>query len=258
MTENNNNNNNEDFYECNNENENENLFNFIDSIILSNNTEYLCIVDNSKLEPYTETWKYNRTLNVQKIKDIINSYENKDIIDSILYFFYNKENNKYICFDGNHRKEALNILANRGKKIKVLCYIYNNLSEQDVITKFKIINESTPIPTIYYELINNTNSNVNEIIIMNKKEIIERCLHEYSKKYHKFYSTSSKPKRPNFNDTLFCDLCNELENINKIKNSFELMEELNALNNFNKNRLTKKLSIKILEKCKKYDFYLFI
>ena len=77
--------------------------------------------------------------------------------------------------------------------IKVCCYIYKdpNLTEKTIdkaITdKFKMINQNTPIPDIYMDILDNIDNN----LLKNKKDIIEDVFLEYKKLYPEFYSISS-------------------------------------------------------------------
>lgn len=95
------------------------------SIILRDDLmENMCILDSNILENSTESWKYNRNLNSDKINEIKLIVKDKLILDTVLHFFYTDDTSKLICFDGNHRREAL-ILLNKidGINIKVCCYI---------------------------------------------------------------------------------------------------------------------------------------
>lgn len=240
------------------------------SIILKDGlSEYMCVLDSNNIENITEQWKYNRILNVDKVNEIKHVIKNKTILDSVLHFFYSNDgkNEKLICFDGNHRREAL-ILLNKidNINIKVCCYIYlnNNIINIDaeIINKFKIINQNTPIPDIYSDIIDNLNSTD---LIKNKltckKNIIEETFNEYKIKYKKFYSISSKCRKPNFNDVLFKDLCNTFI----FDDKKELDKYLLKLNNENSTKFNNKndeslpkLSTTIINKCTLYKFYLFI
>lgn len=236
------------------------------SIILTDNqTEYMCVINSNQLEDITEQWKYNRNLNFDKVKEIKNAIKDKIILDSVLHFFYTNENanENLICFDGNHRREAL-ILLNKidNINIKVCCYIYKNNDLKniniEIMNKFKIINQMTPIPDIYSDIIDNLNK-TNQNLIIHKKDIIEELFTEYKVKYKKFYSINSKCRRPNFNDTVFKDLCAKFQ-FNDKKELHNLLLQLNDKNKLEQIRTNVKtiISNQILTKCKTNDFYLFI
>jgi hypothetical protein len=229
------------------------------SIILQDNlSEYMCVFDSSILEESSEQWKYNRNLNNDKIVSICNIIKDKIILDTVLHFFYFNDNGieKLICFDGNHRREALILLYKKYKiNIKVCCYIYkckniNNI-DKEIVDKFKIINQMTPIPDIYNDIINNLDNND---ALIKHKNILEEIFKIYKKKYKEFYSINSKCRRPNFNETTFKDLCNLFE----INSKQELLEHLDTYNLKKRKKIHNSfLSKTNVAKCEVHGFYIF-
>lgn len=225
------------------------------SIILKPDlTENMCVLNSSDLEYNSEQWKYNRNLNIDKVKEIMNMIKDtkKEILDTVLHCYY--FNGKLIVFDGNHRRESLILLSHEQIYIKVCCYIYKdpNLTEKTIdkaITKkFNMINQNTPIPDIYIDILENIDQCDK---LKNKKDIIEDIFSEYKMLYPNFYSVNSKCRRPNFNDTIFKDLCNKFDFDSK-EQLIEILKECNV----------KKISSNtkyenMLNKCDKYNFYLF-
>lgn len=245
---------------CNNEDDNSEFYDtniepFENKLISVNKNEWISIVKSSDLEEWTQTWKYNRDINIDKVKEIVEIYKSKKFMDSLLYFFYNKNKNKYICIDGCHRLNALILLAKTtNTNIKVLCYIYNNFTKKEIVDKFNDINKSTPIPELYFEY-----ANTKDECVKDKCQIIAKVFNEYKIKYNAFYSLSQSPNRPNFNETMFYNLCNSF-NDNTLCDYELLKNELQQLNIKNKNiskNNSKILSKKQLEKCEKESFFLF-
>lgn len=235
----------------------ENIHN--NAIILKDNmSEYMCVFDSLKLEEISEQWKYNRNLNTDKIKSIYNTIKDKLILDTVLHFFYVNDNGieKLICFDGNHRREALILLYKKDNfNIKVCCYIYMcknvNCVDKEIVDKFKIINQMTPIPDIYNDIIDNLDDNK---ILIDKKNIIEDVYNLYKNRYKSFSSLSSKCKRPNFNETIFKDLCNTFT----FSNKEELLSYLEQYNIEKKKKIyNSNLSEKTIAKCETQKFYIF-
>jgi hypothetical protein len=229
------------------------------SIILQNNlSEYMCVFDSSKLEEFSEQWKYNRNLSNEKIQSICNNIKDKYILDTVLHFFYVNDNGneKLICFDGNHRREALILLYKKSTiNIKVCCYIYKckdvNHIDKEIVDKFNIINQMTPIPDIYNDIVNNLGSNDN---LINKKNIIEEVYKSYKNNYKAFYSVNSKCRKPNFNETTFKDLCNMFE----FSSKNELINKLEELNDIKRKKIFNTLlSQNQRAKCESQKFYLF-
>ena len=246
--------------------ENENFFENGKIVLVDdNNDEYFTVINSSDLQ-YTEQWTYNRVLNPEKVKDIMMYYKNtkKYTIDSMLHFVISTD--KYVCLDGNHRREALILLFKTEKiNLKIPCYISKCKTENidlEIREKFNIVNQNTPIPNVYIDIIDNIgindngingNDTTNENLII-KKDLIEEAFNFYKKNYKNLYSKNAKCRRPLFNETTFKDLCNELtfSDIN------ELYKQLKELNLENKKTKTKNITINMLNKCQAYDFYLFI
>lgn len=229
------------------------------SIILQESiSEYMCVFDSSILEEYSEQWKYNRNLSNDKVESILNSIKDKYILDTVLHFFYVNDNGieKLICFDGNHRREALILLYKMNNiNIKVCCYIYKcqniNFLDKEIVDKFRIINQMTPIPDIYNDIIENLDNNK---MLIDKKNIIEEVFVLYKKKYKLFYSVNSKCRRPNFNETTFKDLCN----VFTFNNKQELISCLEDYNSEKKKKLYNiGLSKTTIAKCETQKFYIF-
>lgn len=116
-----------------------------------------------------------------------------------------------------------------------------------------MLNQSTPIPDIYIDIIHNINSvnNVDDNSLKIKKDIIEQVFLRYKTLYPDFYSVNSKCRRPNFNDTMFKDFCNKFD----FQTKQELIDLLNKCNI--KKTSSNNKHFKMLEKCTKRNFYLF-
>lgn len=223
------------------------------SIILCetiNITEYMCVLNTSDLITFTETWKYNRKINQDKVEEIKKYIKHKLTLDSVLYFYM--YNNKLICYDGNHRLQSLaDLYTLHNLNIKVCCFITIPVDplniDVEIRDKFKLLNQNTPIPDIYLEIVNNLDKNDSFI---QRKDIIEETFNEYKIKYKEYYKTSNKPRKPHFNETIFKDLCNELN----FNNKKELECELKTMNKLKKK---KKMTTMIEVKCDLQEFYLF-
>jgi hypothetical protein len=221
----------------------------------ADNTELMCILKSSLLDKYAENWSNNRQINQDKVNEITNIIRSKQILDTVLQCFFIED--KLIVFDGGHRLKSLKSLYNYDKlDINVMCYIYIYSTDKidkinKIITeKFNILNESTPISNIDYDVANNIDNAIN------KSKIIDGVLSEYKNKYKLFYKITNNCRKPHFNDTKFKNLCSQLE-FNTI---IELDKELNEKNEKNKKEylLTSKLNTAQRNKCEKDNFFLFI
>lgn len=218
-----------------------------------NKNSVIYILSNSELEDFTCSWEYNRLLSETKVESILNEIKDDDVLESVLNAFYDKPNNKFVIYDGCHRREALCLLAKQNIEIKVMCCVYFNLSKSDVIKKFEIINSNTPIPKLTMDLLKNESD---EHQIRMKEKIIHNVLKDYIVMYPKFYNKSGNPRRPNFNDTMFIDLCNDIGVFRDEKTLRHKLEELNANNK--ETSVSLRLTDTFITKCKQSNFYLFI
>ena len=176
---------------------------------------------------------------------------NFTVLDSNLYFYL--DNGKLICFDGNHRLESIILLKQKNQiNIKIPCYIIETNLESVVIERFNIINSNSPIPIIYSDILNNINSENQCKKLNEKKDIIIELFDEYKTSRKNFYSIK-QARKPNFNETMFFDLCNSIEFNTKIELNNKLLEL-----NESKKTIINKLSENQRNKCNAYDFYLFI
>jgi len=216
-------------------------------------SESICILDSSDLLDYAITWKYNRSINDNKVTQIKEYIYDKSILDTMLYFYI--DCNNLICYDGNHRLQALKELyiKNETLNIKVICHIMtpktNNI-DIEIRDHFVILNLNTPIPDINTDIINSLDNMVKTTNMNIRNDTIEEVFLEYKKRYKPFCMPSNKPKKPNFNDTTFKDLCHGFY----FENKNELVNILIQRNNDNKTRQMKE---KEKIKCDRYDFYLF-
>ena len=137
-------------------------------------------------------------------------------------------------------------------EVKNLTNYFGNFVALDNINleirdKFNLLNKNTPIPDIYLDILKDL-IHTNELNL--RRDIIEETYNEYKVKYKDFYKLYNKCQKPNFNDTMFKDLCN----FQTFNTKDELLTELNNLNETNK---TKRMSIRFRGKCSLHDFYLF-
>lgn len=217
--------------------------------------EYMTVLDSEQLELYTEPWRYNRQLDLEKVHSIQEYVDGKAILDTTIHMCFDVRNDKLIVFDGNHRREALTLrFKANGTKMKACCYVYvindcDNI-DNEIVKRFKVVNQMSPIPDIYYDILEQLDE-PNKLL--NRKDIIEKVFTMYKKQFNVFFSLHPKCRRPHFNTTTFKDLCNS----QTFETEEDLLKALEALNK-EKEREQQNLPESILKKCKKYGFYLFI
>jgi hypothetical protein len=231
-------------------------------------------------------WKYNRQPDLERSTKIATEiYNNRSIIDSMLYFNYNSSLKKFECYDGLHRLSAINIIYNENKKPSdqlennlygsnsdalwlynqyVIINIRYNHTEGQLLDAFKAINNSCPIADIY---IKDTSREKIEMIEKIREKFKKIKINKKSWKNH--FKDSNKPQRPNINNDIFIDFIDKIYD----KYNIELLDYEEGLNNIMKyimdannnvkgliqQNFTKyKLTSDMKEKCEETDCYLFL
>lgn len=162
-------------------------------------------------------WQYNRPPDLTRCNDIARYiYTSKSPIDTMIYLSFNNKNQTFDIVDGIHRYTSLKIIKDyNSKPLDLLTpsdfgnnndaewlfnsYILINLRinalDGDLIELFKNLNKSNPIPELYIRDVNKE-----------KKDIIEKIVNDWQKKYSSHFSSKSKPYKPNINRDRFIDL----------------------------------------------------
>ena len=214
--------------------------------------EYLYMSDGSFLRENVTTWKYNRPPDNMKISEIVKVIEenNRHTIEGLIYVAY--IDNNFVCYDGNHRLEALKLLKTKKLVLVNVMVVKNN---DEIKRRFVELNKSNPVPEIY---------TINSSLSSEKmKKMIEDVVDNICKTYSKFRSPSTNPRRPNFNKNIITDLLyrrykdedHTTLNASKI---FSAILNLNLDYSQNKHINHAKYSVGMLKKCKKGGCYLFL
>lgn len=201
-------------------------FEIISTINSKDNKYHLCkITDFENFFRHLKIWKGNRTIDPERIDEIINSIENLSIVPSLLYI--SKIENKFKIWDGQHRFSAIKKLFKKNKNNINL--IKNNFSyfylfyddKNSIKYKFNNINKAVPVSDLY------TDDKLDELKRLKIIELSNFIIQKFIEKFPNNTSTSKIPKRPNFNrDNLQQNLKNYLENKN--------LNNLDKLNFWNK------------------------
>ena len=188
----------------------------------------------------SERWKYNRQPDISKMKEIAECNVDRLMIDGIVSvaLIYEEGFPKYVRFDGNHRAESGKYMSDGGRNINVLVRLYKFSDCKEMKERFREINKVDPCPDIYLKEDNDKTKSIP----------IEVYLHYYDK-YPQFFSTSSRPMRPNINKST---LLTTIEEIAPMKSAVDIINIFDKYNTF----LVKK-PIKFFKKADKYNFYLF-
>ena len=221
-----------------------------------NNISHICKYLNTKdLCNSVKRWEKNRPIDESRIPSL-KQYIKETNDAGLIYIANIIGGENYICYDGNNRLEALKRLNEFERPQKILVDIIEKVPEGVVIERYKNINKAQPVPELY------ENKHLEPL-----KKQIEIILEKIKKNYPKFKSESKNPRRPNYNKNILTnDITNwvqehDLDSIN-VDKFWENLENLNIMyrteinNNgkLGKRRYTKN----VIEKCRKYDWFIFI
>ena len=201
-----------------------------------------------QLQPICKKWSKNRHPDMNRVQEMYEYHNNGGYIPKLIHLAELKDEG-LICYDGNHRREYLQMIGD--DEVECVVDIIFNATNDDVIESFKAINKAVDVPEIYLE------------DSMNIKDDVLELVKKYETTFKPFVSRSSKCRTPNFNRDVFT------ENITKIyrfmngsKTIKEIEELLNILNlEYSKNKICKshtKYKESVIDKCKKYNLWLFL
>lgn len=222
--------------------------------IYENNGHYGYLIEFKKISVLCKKWSRNRDCDNNRVNDIYDYYNNGGYVPNILHLAELNDEG-LICYDGNHRREVFNkYVSNNGKDILCIIDVLFNSTQNDVYNAFNNVNKAVQLPAIYLE----NNDSILEI----KNDIID-LVKSYEKKYKTFLSTSARPQAPNFNRDNFLETLYELyKYFNGTLSISEIDIYLQELNKeYSHEKLCKshnKYKDSLINKCKKYNFWLFI
>ena len=215
-----------------------------------NHEKTLCKVNIKDISSKLQNWSKNRPEDKVRVVDISNNLkQTKSVIGEIRLW---KQGNSYYIYDGLHRYKAAELLSNNANiNLDLYIIVYDTANELNIIEEFMEINKTVPIPSLYIDNSSNTS-------------YIQPIIRQYQEAYPDFAKPSRSPQKPNFNRDCVVDI---IHNIIKDKVDFtshKLVEILDIINNCIKADVSNNIyynklpSAKVLEKCRKFDLYLFL
>jgi hypothetical protein len=184
-------------------------------------------------------WKYNRPPDMSRVPEIRKWMKEFHRMDGVLNLAY-IQNEGLVCFEGNHRRLAL-----EGLDIKVLLDIVWYATDEIVKCEFQRLNKSVSVPDLY---VVETDATL--------RVQIEEAVATFRKKYPAHESSSGRPIRPNFNRDKLTDEFTRLQKELRISVP-DLVERLYILNEKYKMKNRSKLSPNVQLKCGMSDLWLF-
>jgi len=186
-------------------------------------------------------WKHNRPADEDRVKEIHEHMKLTGRMDGIIYLAC--INDELVCYESNHRREALKGLTNLAT---VLVDVLWDTNHDAVKEEFLRINKAVSVPELYLEQEPN----------LNLYDGLKEAVDAFCENYKKLKSPSNHPQRPNFNrDTIFDEFYRVMKENNITV--YELSNRLMTLNSEMAKRDKSKLSKRVIEKCEETNLWLF-
>lgn len=227
------------------------LLNSLGTQLMKRGRHVTFLVDWNVIKPIVKKWSRNRDPDMERVTDLLTYISNGGYFPSMLHVA-ELQDEGLVCYDGNHRREALNSIVNPPK---VIIDVLINATQKDVYDAFEALNKSVQVPAIFFDEPTINTTNVREDIL----SIVKK----YECKFKSHVSPSPRCHAPQFNRDMFVD------NVYKIWTAFDgclSMKQIeDALDNLNKlysqERICRSHSSykpKIIQKCQESGLWLFI
>jgi hypothetical protein len=213
---------------------------FLEPFKIPNTTRYAPTYGKFKELP-NKRWKSNRRSDLGRVAEIHNWMKQSGKMDGVISFACVGEDG-LVCYDGNHRREALKGLDD---DFIVCIDIVWDATDEIVTQEFRRVNQSISVPDLYIE-------ENDAIVIAN----VQNAVSEFIKRFPTHQSNSGRPQRPHYNrDTL----TNQLFNLQKERNISitDLMTRIYTLNEKLALDDKSKLNEKVIKKCSTSGLWLF-
>lgn len=231
------------------------LFNTIGKHIYTNQNHKGFLVDWRVVAPLCKTWSRNREPDQERVAKM-NAFHNDGGYIPRMIHLADVAGEGLVCYDGNHRREVFNAMADD----TILCVVdvLFGASQSDVYAAFNNINKAVPLPAIFMGEHHEHHPDAAEV-----KVAILKLVKEYETKHRAYLSTSARCHAPHFNRDALVD------NIHAIYTGFNgartvdeigaLLEKLNAAyaaGDICRPHVMYKPGV--IEKCQKGDLWLFL
>ena len=189
-----------------------------------------------------ELWQFNRPPDEERVKEIAADMMKNQRVDGFIYLA--TVNNKIVCYEGNHRREAIDHIPTSLQPIWV--DMVWNTDDEFLKREFHRLNKAVSVPELY----------INTDLISVKVDI-QDFVKQFCTEHPEHVSPKPKCQRPHFNRDVFTD---EITRIIK-ETGIDVptfRDRLQKLNEKNKHSDHSKLSEAIRKKCEKSGLWLFI
>ena len=216
---------------------------------------YVYLADSHIIVKNTKIWRKNRPPDRLRVDEIKTHIIKNGYVEGIIYLA-STPNQGLVCYDGNHRREALTLID---KSYKIFINVLENPTDKHLCESFLNLNKCVPVTDLYME----PEKDTEDTKLM--KIIVNELADYYAALWKEHRKTSPNPKRPNFNldglKTRLKHIIDESELIVSYDNKFKLIDYINGCNDIIRGTLdekTHKVTPKMLEKCSRNNCYLFL
>lgn len=225
------------------------LLNSIGTQLIKQGRHVTYLVDWNVLKPIVKKWSRNRDPDMLRVQDLLVHVSNGGYFPPHLHLA-ELDGEGLVCYDGNHRREALNSIVNPPK---VIIDVMTRASQEDVYRAFESINKSVQVPALYLD--DNISHNIKDNLLC--------IVRKYESKYKQHVSSSARCHAPQFNRDRFVENLYNIWSALEGRMSLEQLEmSLEYLNHlYSQGRVCKqhsKYRDNIIQKCKESGLWLFI
>lgn len=160
----------------------------VGTFVASYGKHQLFLVEWDIVKQLIHKWSCNRDPDMRRVQEIRDHIVNGGYVPHILYIADAEEG--LVCYDGNHRREAFNLLETPPQIIlDVLC----KATKKEIYQEFTNLNKSVQVPAMF---VGDDGDNVE---VLKVRDQITKLVRKYETDYKSFASTSSRCHAPNFN-----------------------------------------------------------
>lgn len=217
------------------------------------NKRILYSVRSDFLVYYTDIWYRNRNPDTDRVFQIMKSIEQEGEPDNRIYLAWIKGvygNYKLLCFDGNHRREALiRLYRMKGFTCWIDLDILMQVEDLDVVKAFRRINMGVSVPDVYIEDMEQ------ETPIPLEKTTVYTCeqfIEEFRKRWKHVLVDKNKTRSPYCTKNDLIEIVSIYLKKHSPQEILQWMEEIHQL--FEKEAITSSATYRL---CKTLECFLF-
>ena len=188
------------------------------------------------------SWKFNRPPDMDRVAEIHEYIQESKRADGLIYLAC--VNDKLVCYESNHRREALKMGMPDGMA-HILVDVIWDATDDLVKREFFRLNKAISVPDLYMDSSSEESA-----------ATIFKAVETFCAKYPKLKSASGRPNRPNYNRDLFTQDFMRIMKELRI-GADELLDRLDRLNADMAGRDRGRLTLNVVHKCQEAGLWLF-